>query len=219
MAGRAGKGASRGSKGGKKSSRSRAGSSKGRQKDHSSDGGWIRLFFYAAILIGVGYAATRVPVGGKTLSEHLGAVELWSRTRHAAKQAAAAFSEGEPQESQGKAAQKAAPSTKTGKTLKKAAPKAASTKTETRPASAEGRSPKQASPAAAAPPSTTQAARPTATKEKGEAFPGPVPTLAGPKAKSGEKKEVDPRSDLGDRPPAEKISASERMALEELLPR
>lgn len=45
-----------------------------RQGSAASGGGMFRLLFYLAILGGVGYAAMRVPIGGKTAFAHLAEV-------------------------------------------------------------------------------------------------------------------------------------------------
>lgn len=50
----------------------------------------VKLFFYLAILIGVGYAAQRVPVGDRTAVQHLRENVRWESVREAGADAAVA---------------------------------------------------------------------------------------------------------------------------------
>lgn len=117
----------------------------------------MKLFFYLAILIGVGYAAQRVPVGDKTAVQHLREHVRWESIRQGSADAVAAVREFFAEEP---------------------------------------------SPVVAADGPANAPANASAVPVKANEIPSP-----------------DPRSDDGDRPPAERITAADRRALEELLPR
>lgn len=118
----------------------------------------VRLFFYLAILIGVGYAAQRVPVGDRTAWQHVRDSARWESVRDAGSNAVAAVRSF-----------------------------IADSSDTSGPSESSRDSEKELQPGVAASAIT-------------EAHP-------------------DPRSDPGERPPAEKITAADRRALDELLPR
>lgn len=114
----------------------------------------VKLFFYLAILIGVGYAAQRVPIGDKTALQHLRENVSWESVRERGEEAVAAVRSFVAEEPASVAA-------------------------------SEG--------------------------------PSGAPVTATAAAKS-ESATANPRSDEGNRAPAERLTAADRRALEELLP-